>query len=120
MEETTGKDFMASELLRELKEENQRKDRRLGSLHKVLTGVIAGAFTVILIIIGGFLWYLNQYDFEGTSTSYNTATGVYAVVDSHGNVITGDLTAEEIDKMLEALSIYGYSETTTDQNTPED
>lgn len=97
------KDFLATELLHELKLESERKDRQLGNLHKILTGTIIGALCAILMVIGGFIWYLNQYDFEGTTTTTTSATGVYAVVDSEGNVIANDLTPEEIQSIMEVL-----------------
>ena len=115
-----GKDFLASELLKELKEENQRKDIRLGNLHKVLTGIVAGAFAVILIVIGGFLWYLDQYDYMSTSNSYVSATGVYALIDSEGNVVADDLTPEDIERVMEVLGTYGDSTETANNSTSED
>ena len=50
------KDFLATELLHELKLENERKDRQLGNLHKILVG----ALCAILMLVGGFIWYLNS------------------------------------------------------------
>ena len=97
------KDFLATELLHELKLESERKDRQLSNLHKILTGTIIGALCAILMVIGGFIWYLNQYDFEGTTTTTTSATGVYAVVDSEGNVIANDLTPEEIQSIMKVL-----------------
>nr|DAT41480.1 MAG TPA: Cytochrome oxidase maturation protein cbb3-type [Caudoviricetes sp.] len=97
------KDFLATELLHELKVESERKDHQLGNLHKILTGVIIGSLCAILMVVGGFIWYLNQYDFESTST----ATGVYALVDSEGNVIASDFTPTEIQNIMEVLNNYG-------------
>ena len=54
------KDFLATELLHELKLENERKDRQLGNLHKTLVGIVVGALCAILIVVGGFIWYLIQ------------------------------------------------------------
>lgn len=53
------KDFLATELLHELKLENERKDQQLSNLHKILTGVVLGALCAVLMIIGAFIWYLN-------------------------------------------------------------
>ena len=53
------KDFLATELLHELKLENERKDRQLGNLHKTLVGIVVGALCAILMVVGGFIWYLN-------------------------------------------------------------
>lgn len=93
-----GPDFIVSSLLSELKSENDRKDK----LIKGLIRVICGCVLSILVIVAGFLWYLNQYDF--TSTENVTATGVYAIVDSDGNVIAHDLTPEEIQRILGVLN----------------
>ena len=56
------------------------------------------------------MWYLNQYDFSATSTITNeystvqTAEGVYAVIDSAGNVIGHDLSAEQLTALMEELA----------------
>ena len=112
------KDFLATELLHELKLESERKDRQLGNLHKILTGVIIGALCAILMIVGGFIWYLNQYDSEGTTTTTTSATDVYTVVDSEGNVIANDLTPEEIQSIIGVL--HGNGQSGQNTNTQED
>lgn len=101
------KDFLASELLHELKLENERKDRQLVGLRKILIGTVVGALCAILLTVGVFIWYLNQYDFESTSTQI--ASGVYAVVDSDGNIIASDLTPEDIQQCLEVIEANGGS-----------
>lgn len=102
MPEVNTKDFIASELLGELKAENQRKDRQIRGLYYLL----AASFAAMLLIVGGFLWYLNQYDFSSTTSEYTTQSvnGVYAVVDSEGNVVGQDLTPEEIQHLMEVLA----------------
>ncbi|MGN1230055.1 MAG: hypothetical protein ACI4T5_10450 [Prevotella sp.] len=104
MEQDQGQDFIVSMLLAELKSENDRKGRLIQGLVKV----ICGCLIAILATVGGFLWYLNQYDFSSTETITTTATGVYALIDSEGNVIAQDLSPEEIEAMMEVLN--GYSE----------
>ncbi len=49
--------------------------------------------------IAGFIWYLNQYDFTSTVEQ----TGVYTLSDSQGNVISSDITPEQISEILEIL-----------------
>lgn len=100
-------DFIVSELLSELKAENNRKDAQIHSLHKTIVGTIAVALSVILLIVAGFLWYLNQYDFTSYETS--TAEGVYALIDSEGNVITSDLTPDEVDQLIKGVTADGES-----------
>lgn len=107
-----GRDFIVSELLSELKAENNRKDEQIKGLHKTIICTVVGALVTVLLIIAGFLWYLNQYDFTSTTTESisNTAEGIYAIVDSEGNVISSDLTADEIDKLLEEALTDGESD----------
>lgn len=102
-----GTDLIVSELLSELKNENNRKDAQIRGLHRV----IIVAFASLLLVIAGFLWYLNQYDFSSTTTETitNSAEGVYAIVDSEGNVIGSDFTAEEIQSFLEGVNTDGES-----------
>lgn len=107
-------DFIATELLRELKCENERKDAQVKRLQATLLAVVLTAMVSILATIGAFIWYLNQYDFTGATTTTNeystvqTAEGVYAVIDSAGNVIGYDLSATEMQTLMEALT-YGES-----------
>ena len=111
-----GEDFIVSELLSELKAENERKSKQITSLYKVLVF----AFLINLLVVAGFLWYLNQYDFSSTETVTetitNTAEGIYAVIDSEGNVISSDLTAEEIQNLLEGVLVDGNGQDIADQN----
>ena len=111
MDVTTGHDFIVSELLSELKAENERKERQIHQLTKTLTITIAVAMLVVLLLVAGFLWYLNQYDFSATTTetTTNSAEGVYAIIDSDGNVIGSDFTAEELQDFLEGVTTDGDS-----------
>ena len=115
----TGPDFIVSELLAELKAENERKERQIHRLNRTLAVTISMAMVAVLLVVAGFLWYLNQYDFSATETmtetitNTNTAEGVYAIIDSEGNVISSDLTAEEIKTMMEEVIIGGDSEDNT-------
>lgn len=96
MEQNQDQDFIVTALLTELKSENVHKAKTIRSLLKVICGCILS----ILLTIGGFLWYLNQYDYCGESTSTVNAEGVYTLVDSEGNVIVQDLSPEEIQEVL--------------------
>ena len=90
-------DFIVSDLLSELKAENERKSK----LVKGLVRVICGSVIAILALVAGFLLYLYA-DIDTTN-----ATGVYAVVDSSGNVIASDLTSDEINQILEVIAANG-------------
>ena len=90
-------DFIVTALLSELKEENERKSRIIHALVKV----VCGSIVAVMLTVGGFLWYLNQYDFSSEETTTYTSTGVYSLVDSKGNVIASDLTPEEIEQLME-------------------
>ena len=96
-----GHDFIVSELLSELKSENERKERQIHRLNRTLAISSVASMLAVLLIVAGFLWYLNQYDFSSTTTETITAEGVYTIVDSNGNVIGSDFTAEEIQSFLE-------------------
>ena len=98
--DAVGNDFIVSELLSELKVENERKGQHIQRLYKTLATTLVTAFAAVLLVVAGFLWYLNQYDFSSTTTESITAEGVYAIVDSEGNVIGSDFTAEEIQDLL--------------------
>lgn len=110
-------DFIVTALLSELKEENERKSRIIHALVKVVCGCIVA----MLLTIGGFLWYLNQYDFSSEETTTYTSTGVYSLIDSEGNVIASDLTPEEIEQIMEAYDGIGNenNDQKTEQNTLE-
>lgn len=91
-------DFIVSELLSELKEENERKSKLLAQKEKILRFIISIFLIVIIAVVSVFIWYLNQYDF----TSEQTVSGVYTLVDSDGNVVAQDITPEEYQQFLEA------------------
>lgn len=90
-------DFIATELLSELRLENDRKSKLIIQKDKTIKFIITLFLIVILSIVGVFIWYLNQYDF----TSEQTVSGVYALVDSDGNVVAQDITPEEYKKIME-------------------
>lgn len=98
--EEMSQDFIVSSLLSELKSENNRKD----TLVKGLIKVVCGCVIAIIATVAGFLWYLNQYDFSSTETVTTNATGVYALVDSEGNVIAYDILPEDMEMILEVLN----------------
>ena len=107
MDSAYGHDFIVSELLSELKAENERKDHQINRLNKTLTITLIAAMLAVLLVVAGFLCYLNQYDFTSTTTETITAEGVYTIVDSNGNVIGSDFTAEEIQSFLEGVTTDG-------------
>ena len=113
MDITPGHDIIVSELLSELKAENERKERQIHRLNTTLAITIAVAMLSVLLVVAGFLWYLNQYDFSATTpeTVTNTAEGVYAIIDSDGNVVGTDFTADEIQGLLEGVNTDGESST---------
>lgn len=112
MENNSGPDYIVSELLSELKAENERKEKQIHRLNKTLTIAVIAALATVLMVVAGFLWYLNLYDFSSTTTETvtNSAEGVYAIVDSDGNVISSDLTAEEIETLLDGVIADGESD----------
>lgn len=109
-------DFIVSELLSELKAENARKDAQIKTLHKSIIKLAVAAIAAVLLVIGSCLLYLNQYDFSSTEnlTVEKSAEGVYALIDSDGNVVGYDFLEEVSD------SGESYSESGTSQNQYED
>ena len=97
-------DFVATELLSELKRENERKDKQVKRLQFALVTVVLTAFVTLLSLVGVFVWYLNQYDFSSEYSTVQTAEGVYAVIDSEGNVIGQDLSIPQLNELLEELT----------------
>ena len=89
-------DYIATEMLAEIKQNSKRWFRATIAL-----------LVAWLITIGGFLWYLNQYDFSSTSTtSYSTvkdADGLYAIIDSEGNVIASDIPDNQVEEYLNGI-----------------
>lgn len=105
-EHNNPSDYLALEMMSELKTTNKRQT----TVIKCLLGIICGSFIAVLLVVAGFLIYLNQYDFSSSESITNTASGVYTLVDSSGNVVASDMPAEEIVEMI----INGQSE--LDQN----
>ena len=98
-----GQDFIASELLSELKESSARKDNQIAQLHKNFVKLVFAFVAALLLTVGGFLLYLNQYDFSSTSTVENSAEGVYALIDSSGNTIAWDITPEQLNEIFKVI-----------------
>ena len=80
---------IAMEMLGELKEQTKRWFRAF----LILVGVEVAT-------IAGFIWYLYQYDFESTIEQ----NGVYTLIDSQGNVISSDITPEQVESIMEIIS----------------
>lgn len=66
---------------------------------------------VMLAMVFGFIWYLNQYDFVSTVEQ----TGIYTLTDSQGNVISADITPDQIEKIMEIIND-GKDESDKEQN----
>lgn len=109
-------DYIATELLRELKEGNARKDAQIAQQNKDFKHTVYGFLIVIFAIVAGFLLYLNQYDFSSTEEYNYEASGVYALVDSEGNIIAEDLSPEEIKIIMEVLNNDGNGESGDQEN----
>lgn len=80
---------IAMEMLGELKEQTKRWFRAF----LILVGVEVAT-------IAGFIWYLYQYDFTSTIEQ----NGVYTLIDSEGNVISSDISTEQIEKIMEIIN----------------
>ena len=60
---------------------------------------VAWAISVV-IIVGLFVWLWNQYDYSSSTE----LSGVYNLVDSEGNVISADLSPDDVCYILEELN----------------
>lgn len=72
------------------------------SLIVLLKRVIFAFVILVIVIVSGFLVYIGNLN-NGEYSSID-ATGVYNLVDSEGNVIATDLTAEDIETIMEMLN----------------
>lgn len=54
----TGTDFIATELLRCLKRENERKDNHIKRLQLTLIILSLSASLCVLVMLGAFIWYV--------------------------------------------------------------
>lgn len=84
-----GEKGIAMELLGELKTQNKR-----------LSMFVSGLIVLVGLIVGAFLLYLYQYDFSGIIEQ----SGVYTLIDSDGNVISSDITQEQMEDILKIIN----------------
>lgn len=82
-----------------------RKDRNIKHC-------IIGWALSIIAIVGLFVFLWLQYDYS--SSSKVEASGVYNLVDSEGNVLTSDISPDDVIRILETLN--GNSKGNTDTN----
>ncbi len=94
IEHAEASHLLVTEVLGELKNIMHRQQ-------KLYTIIISSLMVVIVFIVSGFLWYLNQYDFTGEALYEYDVDGFYAIVDSDNNVIAQDITPEMWDNYLE-------------------
>lgn len=82
-----------------------RKDRTIKRL-------IIGFVIVIIAILIATTYERLQYDYTGTTTT--EYSGVYNLTDSEGNVISSDITPEDVIRIMETLN--GKREDNQNQN----
>lgn len=83
------KNSLAWDMLQDYKLQNKR-----------IFVALMSAIIAVVLIVAGFLLYLNQYDFSTTTE----AQGVYVVVDSAGTVISSDIPPEQVKEILELIN----------------
>lgn len=98
---------IAMEILGELKRQNERlveinknQSERLAESNKNQSKTVTKFIVLVGLIIAGFLLYLYQYDFSGTVEQ----NGIYTLVDSDGNVISSDITSEQMEDILKIIN----------------
>lgn len=52
----------------------ESQQRREDNLHRTIRWLIVGWFVSILLVVGGFLWYLNQFDYEVSEQTFEQTT----------------------------------------------
>lgn len=57
-------DFIATELLRELKRENERKDTQIKRLNITLCAIVLAVAVSLMTCVGTLTWCVNQIDFS--------------------------------------------------------
>lgn len=87
---------IAMEILGELKRQNER----LEGFNKRLIAILIFVIFLWFSTIGGFVWYLSQYDFTGSIEQ----TGFYTFSDSNGNVISSDIDDQQMKDILEIIN----------------
>lgn len=90
---------LAMEILKELRQSNRNWRNAFFAM-----------LIALMLTVGGFLWYLNQYDF----TSSVEAIGVYTAVDKSGNIVAKDLSDEQFQMFMEWLN--GQDKNNKDKN----
>lgn len=63
----------------------------------------------LIITVVSFVWLWNQYDYSSSTE----LSGVYNLVDSEGNVISSDLSPEDVARIMEGL---GNGQNQADKN----
>ena len=88
-----------------------RNDRRLFR-------VCACWAAALIVTVVSFVWLWNQYDYvsEETTTTTTAYSGVYNITDSEGNVISSDLTPEDVIRIMEALNGESLENQNADEN----
>lgn len=89
IEQNTSDNRLAFEIFQEVK----RQTKRWMIAFFAMVAFCAAMFC-------GFIWYLNQYDF----TSSVEQTGVYTFSDSQGNLISSDISPEQMERILEIIN----------------
>lgn len=82
-----------TELLGELKKQNERLAAAIKTSNR--------SWAIALVaVVAAFLLYLYQYDFHSSIEQ----KGLYTFVDSEGNVISSDISPEEMERILTIIN----------------
>lgn len=107
VKEKDNNEVFAYELLSDARDNSERWFKAFLAMVKIN---IIEVF-VMLAMVFGFIWYLNQYDFVSTVEQ----TGIYTLTDSQGNVISADISPEQIKEIMEIIND-GKDESDKEQN----
>lgn len=106
-DEKENNDVFAYELLSDARDNSKRWFKSF----LAMVAVSLVELFVILAVVIVFVWYLNQYDFK-SSVEQN---GVYTLIDSEGNVISSDISPEQIEQIMKIIN-NGKNQNDTEQN----
>jgi len=86
-------------------------EMHMARLNRLLRWLCVAWALSMAFVVSAFIWLWNQYDYESSTE----LSGVYNLVDSQGNVISSDLSPDDVIRILEELND-GKDQAVQDQN----
>lgn len=86
-------------------------EMHMARLNRLLRYLCIAWALSIAFVVGAFVWLWNQYDYASSTD----LSGIYNLVDSEGNVISADISPDDVVRILEELN-NGKDQTNQNQN----